>query len=88
MHPYIRLISVIGIDACLGVIAFFSAFYLRLESFPETPLTIVLVVFLTIIFSYTVLGVYKGIWRYASINDLFIITKASFISVTITELFI
>ena len=84
MHPFIRLISVIGIDAVLGIIAFFFAFYLRLEEFPNYPLNIIFVILLTTIFSFTILGVYKRIWRYSSTDDLFIITKASFLSVLLT----
>ena len=50
MHPFIRLISVIGIDAVLGIIAFFFAFYLRLESF-QTTSKYYFVILLTTIFS-------------------------------------
>ena len=84
MHPFIRLISVIGIDAIVGVIAFFAAFYLRLEQLPNYSLNIIIVILLTTIFSFTILGVYKRIWRYSSTDDLFIITKASMLSVLLS----
>jgi len=86
MHPFVRLISVIGIDAILGIIAFFAAFYLRLENFPNNPTTIIIIVLLTTCFSFTILGVYKRIWRYSSTEDLFVITKASILSVLLTAL--
>ena len=84
MHPFIRLISVIGIDAIVGVIAFFAAFYLRLEQLPNYSVNIIIVILLTTIFSFTVLGVYKRIWRYSSTDDLFIITRASILSVLLS----
>ncbi|MBT35215.1 MAG: hypothetical protein CMP15_03045, partial [Rickettsiales bacterium] len=84
MHPFIRLISVIGIDAIVGVIAFFAAFYLRLEQLPNYSLNIIIVILLTTIFSFTILGVYKRIWRYSSTDDLFIITRASILSVLLS----
>ena len=84
MHPFIRLISVIGIDAIIGVIAFFAAFYLRLEQLPNYSVNIIIVILLTTIFSFTVLGVYKRIWRYSSTDDLFIITRASILSVLLS----
>ena len=84
MHPFIRLISVIGIDAIVGVIAFFAAFYLRLEQLPNYSLNIIIVILLTTIFSFTILGVYKRIWRYSSTDDLLIITKASILSVLLS----
>jgi len=84
MHPFIRLVSVIGIDAIIGVIAFFAAFYLRLEQLPNYSVNIIIVILLTTIFSFTVLGVYKRIWRYSSTDDLFIITRASILSVLLS----
>jgi len=83
MHPFVRLVSVISIDAVLGIVAFFTSFYLRLESFPNYPITIIIVL-LTTCFSFTILGVYKRIWRYSSTDDLLIITKASILSVLLT----
>ena len=84
MHPLIRLISVFGLDAILGIIAFFTAFYLRLENFPNSPIIIIILVLLTTIFSFTILGVYKRIWRYSSTDDLLVIAKASILSVLLT----
>ena len=85
MHPLIRLTSVITIDAILGIIAFFTAFYLRLENFPNSPIIIIILVLLTTSFSFTILGVYKRIWRYSSTEDLFVIAKASILSVLLTS---
>ena len=81
MHPLIRLFLICNIDGILSIIAFFSAYWLRLEVFPTTPIISTLIVFFSTIFSFLFFGIYKRIWRYSSTDDLLIITKASLISV-------
>jgi len=84
MHPIIRLTLISSIDAFLSILAFFAAFWLRLEAFPNDQIAIILVILITTIFSFSLLGVYKGIWRYSSTEDLLIITKASLLSILLT----
>ena len=81
MHPMIRLFLICNIDGILSVIAFFGAYWLRLEAFPATPIISTLIVFFSTICSFILFGIYKRIWRYSSTDDLLIITKASLISV-------
>jgi len=81
MHPMIRLFLICNIDGILSVIAFFGAYWLRLEVFPATPIISSLIVFFSTICSFILFGIYKRIWRYSSTDDLLIITKASLISV-------
>ena len=84
MHPVIRLSLISSIDALLSILAFFAAFWLRLETFPNDSIAIILVIIITTIFSFSLLGVYKRIWRYSSTEDLLIITKASLLSILLT----
>ena len=81
MHPMIRLFLICNIDGILSITAFFSAYWLRLEAFPATPIISALIVFFSTICSFILFGIYKRIWRYSSTDDLLIITKASLISV-------
>ena len=81
MQSMIRLFLICNIDGILSIIAFFSAYWLRLEVFPITPIISTLIVFFSTIFSFVLFGIYKRIWRYSSTDDLLIITKASLISV-------
>jgi len=81
MQSMIRLFLICNIDGILSIIAFFSAYWLRLEEFPITPIISTLIVFFSTIFSFVLFGIYKRIWRYSSTDDLLIITKASLISV-------
>jgi FlaA1/EpsC-like NDP-sugar epimerase len=68
-------------DVFMASIAFPVALYLRLgDSFWEHPLE--LVALNTLLFAvssavvFRVMGLYRGVWRYASLNDLVAITKA------------
>ena len=81
MHPIVRLFLIFNIDGILSIIAFFGAYWLRLEIFPATPIVSTIIVFSCTIFSFILFGVYKRIWRYSSTDDLLIITKATLISV-------
>ena len=81
MHPIVRLFLICNIDGILSIIAFFGAYWLRLEIFPATPIVSTIIVFSCTIFSFILFGVYKRIWRYSSTDDLLIITKATLISV-------
>jgi len=55
MHSLIRLFLICNIDGILSIIAFFSAYWLRLESFPTTPIISTLIVFFSTIFSFILL---------------------------------
>jgi O-antigen biosynthesis protein WbqV len=81
MHPIIRLFLICNIDGILSIIAFFGAYWLRLEAFPSTPIVNTIIIFFSTIFSFILFGVYKRIWRYSSTDDLLIITKATLMSV-------
>ena len=81
MHPIVRLFLICNIDGILSIIAFFGAYWLRLEIFPATPIVSTIIVYSCTIFSFILFGVYKRIWRYSSTDDLLIITKATLISV-------
>ena len=81
MNPIVRLFLICNIDGILSIIAFFGAYWLRLEIFPATPIVSTIIVFSCTIFSFILFGVYKRIWRYSSTDDLLIITKATLISV-------
>ena len=83
MHPITRLLLVCNIDGFLSVIAFFGAYWLRLESFPNDPIINTIIAFFASIFSFILLGVYKRIWRYSSTDDLLIITKATVLTVVL-----
>ena len=81
MHPIVRLFLICNIDGILSIMAFFGAYWLRLETFPTAPVVSTIIVFSSTIFSFILFGVYKRIWRYSSTDDLLIITKATLISV-------
>jgi UDP-GlcNAc:undecaprenyl-phosphate GlcNAc-1-phosphate transferase len=81
--PYRRRIFEILLDFCLIVLAYYSAYLLRFEGdLPPEQWTIfirTLPIFIAIqIFSFLASGVYRGIWRYISIDDLIIVAKGVF----------
>ena len=84
MPPISRFLLICNIDGILSIIAFYGAYWLRLESFPTEPIINTIVVFFASIFSFVLLGVYKRIWRYSSTDDLIIITKATLMTVILT----
>ena len=84
MSPISRVLLICNIDGILSIIAFYGAYWLRLESFPAEPIINIIVVFFASIFSFVLLGVYKRIWRYSSTDDLLIITKATLMTVILT----
>ena len=81
MSPISRVLLICNIDGILSIIAFYGAYWLRLESFPAEPIINTIVVFFASIFSFVLLGVYKRIWRYSSTDDLIIITQATLMTV-------
>ena len=88
MNKTNRLILASTIDGICAVTAFWGAYWLRLEEFPQELLLNTLIVSTSTIASFWILGVYKRIWRYASTNDLIVILKATLLSVTITAFII
>ena len=76
MSSILRFALICNIDGILSIIAFYGAYWLRLETFPQDLIINTVITFLAAIFSFILLGVYKRIWRYSSTNDLIIITKA------------
>jgi len=85
MSTILRFALICNIDGILSIIAFYGAYWLRLESFPPDLIINTIVVFFAAIFSFVLLGVYKRIWRYSSTNDLIIITKATLITVVLVS---
>ena len=85
MSSLLRFTLICNIDGILSIVAFYGAYWLRLESFPPEPIINTLVVFFAAIFSFVLLGVYKRIWRYSSTNDLIIITKATLMTVVLVS---
>ena len=85
MSTILRFTLICNIDGILSMIAFYEAYWLRLESFPQEPIINTIVVFFSAIFSFVILGVYKRIWRYSSTNDLIIITKATLMTVVLVS---
>ena len=83
MSSIFRFALICNIDGILSIIAFYGAYWLRLESFPYEPVINTIVVFFAAIFSFVLLGVYKRIWRYSSTDDLIIITKATLMTVVL-----
>ena len=81
MNKTTRFIFASSIDAISAVIAFWGAYWLRLEKIPEELLLNTIIVSSTTVASFWILGVYKRIWRYASSNDLIVILKATLLSV-------
>ena len=81
MNKTTRFIFASSIDAICAIIAFWGAYWLRLEEIPEALLLNTIVVSSTTVASFWILGVYKRIWRYASSNDLIVILKATLLSV-------
>ena len=84
MSPISRFLLICNIDGILSIIAFYGAYWLRLESFPTEPIINTIVVFFASIFSFVLLELYKRIWRYSSTDDLIIITKATLMTVILT----
>ncbi len=75
-----RRILLPGLDLVFVLIAAFGANFLRFETlFPEEFVHFrawILLSFLFTFLTFSYLGLYRGIWKYASINELFLITQA------------
>ena len=85
MSSIFRFVLICNIDGILSIVAFYGAYWLRLESFPAEILINTIVVFFTAIFSFIILGTYKRIWRYSSTDDLIVITKAALLTVALAS---
>ena len=81
MNRTSRFLLATLVDGLSAIVAFWCAYWLKLEFFPKETLIISSIVFFTTIISFWLLGIYKRIWRYASANDLIVIAKACLLSV-------
>ena len=81
MNRTSRFLLATLVDGLSAIVAFWCAYWLKLEFFPKETLITSSIVFFTTIISFWLLGVYKRIWRYASANDLIVIAKACLLSV-------
>lgn len=82
---YINFFIILGIDIALIAASIFGAYLLRFEfSIPQENLILLFkalpVIMLVKIISFYFFDLYRGMWRYTSIADLFNIIKASAIS--------
>ena len=81
MNRTSRFLLATLVDGLSAIVAFWCAYWLKLEFFPKETLITSSIVFFTTIMSFWILGIYKRIWRYASANDLIVIAKACLLSV-------
>ena len=81
MNRTSRFLLATLVDGSSAIVAFWCAYWLKLEFFPKETLITSSIVFFTTIISFWLLGIYKRIWRYASANDLIVIAKACLLSV-------
>ena len=81
MNRTSRFLLATLVDGFSAIVAFWCAYWLKLEFFPKETLITSSIVFFTTIISFWLLGIYKRIWRYASANDLIVIAKACLLSV-------
>lgn len=81
MNRTSRFLLATIVDGLSAIVAFWCAYWLKLEFFPKETLITSSIVFFTTIISFWLLGIYKRIWRYASANDLIVIAKACLLSV-------
>ena len=81
MNRTSRFLLATLVDGLSAIVAFWCAYWLKLEFFPKETLITSSIVFFTTIISFWLLGIYKRIWRYASANDLIVIAKACLLSV-------
>ena len=81
MNRTSRFLLATLVDGLSAIVAFWCAYWLKLEIFPKETLITSSIVFFTTIISFWLLGIYKRIWRYASANDLIVIAKACLLSV-------
>jgi FlaA1/EpsC-like NDP-sugar epimerase len=90
---YSKLLIVIGIDAALITASIYGAYLVRFEfSIPSQYLVLLYkalpLILLVKILSFYFFDLYRGMWRYTSIADLFNIIKASSIGSFLIILFI
>mgnify|MGYP001179522010 FL=1 len=84
MHKYVRLIALLAIDAILVVFSVYVSYLLRFDftlrqDFRDTlPYVFSLFVFLNLC-SFYLFKMYKRIWQYASVGDLFAIVKGALV---------
>lgn len=89
MYRYLRLGLLLLIDATLIIASVYGAYLLRFDfsikkEFLDTLPYVFLLFTITIICSFYFFKVYKRIWQYANISDLFSIFKGVFVGVLIT----
>jgi FlaA1/EpsC-like NDP-sugar epimerase len=87
-----RAMIAFGHDIFMSALAFLVAMYLRLGdqvldnvSFLGTGMLISCCVSAVVFY---LMGLYRGVWRYASINDLIAITKSASLAILISALFL
>src|SRR5205809_499897 len=89
---YKRRVFEVMLDVVLIILAYWSAYAVKFGAFSNNPAwtlflkTLPVLVFVKMA-TFLVLGVYRGIWRYTSMDDLFTFTKAvavgSFVSILV-----
>ena len=90
-HSYGR-ITIFLHDVLMIPVAWYLAYWLRFnldtipEEFVRTATLVLPVIIICQSFSYVVFGLYRGIWRFASLPDLVRIGKSIFLGVLITTL--
>ncbi len=85
---YKNLLLIVGADSLLYILSWYSAYLLKFNfHIPETSIGILVrtlpLIVLTKIIIFYYFNLYRGMWRYTSIDDLFNIIKASFTSMLI-----
>jgi FlaA1/EpsC-like NDP-sugar epimerase len=85
MYKYIRLVTLLVIDTLLITFSVYIAYLLRFDFMirPEfkSTFTYVIPVFIALVLiSFHLFKIYKRIWQYASVGDLFAILKGTFLA--------
>jgi len=82
---YKRRIFEVLLDVILIILVYWSAYAIKFGAFSSSPawrlflLTVPVLVFVKM-FVFLAMGVYRGIWRYTSIDDLIVFAKAVIVS--------
>jgi len=77
---YIRYFILVAVDAAIAVLAFLGAFWLRVESFWPDEFSAAILETLPLIvcaqiLTFYLFGMYRQVWRYASLNSVFLIGR-------------
>jgi len=80
-----RLLLIVGIDACIWITTWLLAFLIRFDfDIPQIRLNqwrqLLFFIIITKLFTFYYFDLYRGMWRYTSIADLFNIIKAVSVS--------